>query len=208
MENVLDVYQRPYDPLFPVVCMDETSKQLVDEITPSLSMRPGRVERHDYEYERNGVANIFIAFEPLGGWRGIEVTEHRGRQDWAQFIQSLLEDRYKDAERVTLVLDNLNTHSGASFYALHPPAEARQWLERLEFVYTPKHGSWLNMAEGEFSILQRQCLDRRISDSETLKREVKAWQQHRNGHAVGANWQFTTTDARVKLTKLYPSFEA
>jgi hypothetical protein len=207
MENVLEVYQRRYDPRFPVVCMDETSKQLVSEVRPPIPRRAGQPQRHDYEYERNGVAHLFLAFEPLAGWRCVEVTENRARTDWARFIRSLLEERYPNAERVQLVLDNLNTHSGASFYALCPPKEARHWLERIEIVYTPKHGSWLNMAEGEFSILQRQCLDRRIENQKILQREVKAWQQHRNDAKVGANWQFTTKEARIKLAKLYPSFE-
>lgn len=207
MEGVLEVYQRPYDPRFPVVCMDETSKQLVSEVRSPIPRRAGHPERHDYEYERNGVANLFLAFEPLAGWRCVEVTASRARRDWAQFIRSLLEERYPKAECVRLVLDNLNTHSGASFYELCPPQEARHWLGRIEFVYTPKHGSWLNMAEGELSILQRQCLDRRIAGPETLQREVKTWQQSRNAAEVGANWQFTTNDARIKLEKLYPSFE-
>ena len=166
MENVLDVYHRPHDPRFPVVCMDETSKQLVREVRPALAPEPGRAERHDYEYQRNGVANLFLAFEPLAGWRCVDVTENRARRDWALFLVSLLEHRYHNAERVTVVLDNLNTHSGASFYEIFPPQEARRWLERVEFVHTPKHGSWLNMAEGEFSVLQRQCLDRRIPNPE------------------------------------------
>ncbi len=207
MESVLEVYQRRYDPRFPVVCMDETSKQLVCEVRPPIPRRAGHIQRHDYEYERNGVVNLFLAFEPLAGWRHVEVTARRTRTDWARFIRSLLEERYPEAERVQLVLDNLNTHSGASFYELCPPQEARHWLQRIDLVYTPKHGSWLNMAEGEFSILQRQCLDRRIADPETLQREVKAWQQRRNAAEVGANWQFTTNDARIKLAKLYPSFE-
>lgn len=207
MEEVLEVYQRRYDPRFPVVCMDETSKQLVSEVRPPIPRRAGHSERHDYEYERNGVANLFLAFEPLAGWRCVEVTASRTRTDWARFIRSLLEERYKEAECVRLVLDNLNTHSGGSFYELCPPQEARQWLGRVELVHTPKHGSWLNMAEGELSILQRQCLDRRIAESETLQREVRAWQQQRNAEQVGANWQFTTDDARIKLAKLYPSFE-
>ena len=152
MENVLDVYHRPHDPRFPVVCMDETSKQLVREVRPALAPEPGRAERHDYEYQRNGVANLFLAFEPLAGWRCVDVTENRARRDWALFLVSLLEHRYHNAERVTVVLDNLNTHSGASFYEIFPPQEARRWLERVEFVHTPKHGSWLNMAEGEFSV--------------------------------------------------------
>ena len=208
MEAVLDLYQRPYDPRFPVVCMDETSKQLVSEVRPPIPLRPGQPQRHDYEYERNGVANLFLAFEPLAGWRCVEVTDSRTRTDWARFIRSLLENRYRDAECVRLVLDNLNTHSGASFYELCPPQQAQDWLGRIELVYTPKHGSWLNMAEGEFSILQRQCLDRRIADAATLRREIHAWEQRRNVGRIGANWQFTTNDARVKLARLYPSFDS
>ena len=208
METVLELYQRPYDPRFPVVCMDETSKQLVSEVRPPIPPRPGHARRHDYEYERNGVANLFLAFEPLAGWRRVEVTARRTCTDWARFIRSLLESRYREAERVWLVLDNLNTHSGASFYELCPPQQARHWLERVELVYTPTHGSWLNMAEGEFSILQRQCLDRRIAAPDTLRNETKAWELRRNHAAVGADWHFTTEDARIKLARLYPSFKA
>lgn len=206
MEDILEVYRRPYDPLFPVVCMDESTKQLLDEIRLPLPGRPGTPELYDCEYRRNGVATLFLAFEPLAGWRQVEVTEQRTRRDWAHFIRNLLDEHYPDSQRVILVMDNLNTHSGASLYETFAPAEALRLLNRLEIHYTPKHGSWLNMAEGEFSVLQQQCLDRRIGDSEILKQEIAAWQAQRNQEAVGADWKFTTQDARVKLRKLYPSF--
>jgi len=206
MEDVLEVYRRPYDPQRPVVCMDEASKQLLEETREPLGPCPGRVKREDYEYSRQGVANLFLAFEPLAGWRHLEVTEQRRRQDWAQFIRGLVDRRYAQAERIVLVMDNLNTHSPASLYETFPPEEALRIYQRLEIHYTPKHGSWLNMAEGEFSILQRQCLDRRIATAESLRQEVSAWEKERNAKSIGANWQFTTEDARVKLRKLYPSF--
>jgi hypothetical protein len=207
MEEVLEVYRLPYDPRFPVVCMDETSKQLVGEVAAPLSPAPGRVLRHDYEYRRQGVANLFLAFEPLRGWRWVEVTERRTRKDWAHFIGQLLDDHYPEAECLLLVLDNLNTHSGASFYEAFPPQRARSLLDRLHFVHTPKHGSWLNLAEAEFSILQRQCLDRRIPTIPFLETETRAWFHQRNQLQVGADWQFATQDARIKLKRLYPSFE-
>lgn len=206
MEDVLEVYKRPWDPLRPVVCMDESSKQLLEETRQPIPCRPGGVERYDYEYRRNGVATLFLAFEPLAGWRHVEVTQQRTRQDWAQFVKALVDEKYPDAERIVLVMDNLNTHSGASLYETFPPVEALRILGRLEIHYTPKHGSWLNMAEGEFSVLQRQCLDRRIASSEVLQQEVAAWEDKRNIQSVGANWRFTTEDARIKLHKLYPSF--
>jgi hypothetical protein len=170
---------------------------------------PGKIgspQRYDSEYRRNGVASLFLAFEPLSGWRRVQVTEQRTRRDWAHFIKDLLDERYPDCERVVLVMDNLNTHSGASLYETFAPTEALRLLRRLEIHYTPKHGSWLNMAEGEFSVLQTQCLDRRIGTPEVLKQEISAWQAQRNQEAIGANWKFTTEDARVKLRKLYPSF--
>jgi hypothetical protein len=207
MEEVLEVYQLPYDPRFPVVCMDETSKQLVAEVATPVAPAPGRVLRCDYEYRRHGVANLFLAFEPLRGWRWVEITERRTRKDWALFIAQLLEHHYPEAECLLLVLDNLNTHSGASLYEAFPPERARPLLDRLRFVHTPKHGSWLNLAEAEFSILQRQCLDRRIAEASLLQRETHAWVDQRNQMQVGADWQFTTQDARVKLKRLYPSFE-
>lgn len=206
MEDVLEVYCRPHDPLRPVVCMDESTKQLLGDVRPPIPCQPGAVERYDCEYQRHGVATLFLAFEPLAGWRHVEVTVQRTRQDWARFIKNLLDEHYPQAERVVLVMDNLNTHSGASLYETFAPAEALRLLKRLEIHYTPKHGSWLNMAEGEFSVLQQQCLDRRIASSELLQQEIAAWEVQRNQSAIGANWTFTTEDARVKLRKLYPSF--
>jgi DDE superfamily endonuclease len=206
MEEVLEVYRLPYDPRFPVVCMDETSKQLVSEVAAPVPPAQGRALRQDYEYRRNGVANLFLAFEPLRGWRWVEVTERRTRKDWAGFVALLLERHYPQAECLLLVLDNLNTHSGASFYEAFAPEKARELLGRLHFVHTPKHGSWLNLAEAEFSILQRQCLDRRIPEIPILERETHAWVHQRNQLQLGADWQFTTQDARIKLKKLYPSF--
>ena len=208
MEDILEVYQRPFDPLLPLVCMDESSKQLLEETRLPIPAQPGEVERYDCEYKRNGVANLFLAFEPLAGWRHVEVTEQRTRQDWARFVKALVDERYPEAHRIVLVMDNLNTHSGASLYETFPPAEAQRILQRLEIHYTPKHGSWLNMAEGEFSVLQHQCLDRRLATASILQQEVAAWEQERNSQAIGANWRFTTADARIKLRKLYPSFPA
>jgi hypothetical protein len=206
MEDVLEVYRRPYDPLRPVLCMDESTKQLLAEVHAPRPGQVGAVERYDYEYRRNGVATLFLAFEPLAGWRQVRVTQTRTRKDWAWFIKDLLDERYAQAERVVLVMDNLNTHSGASLYETFAPEEALRLLRRLEIHYTPKHGSWLNMAEGEFSVLGQQCLDRRIASSELLAKETAAWEAQRNQAAIGANWKFTTEDARVKLRKLYPSF--
>jgi hypothetical protein len=206
MEDVLEVYRRPYDPLRPVVCMDESTKQLLAEVRAPRPGQIGAVERYDYEYQRNGVATLFLAFEPLAGWRQVRVTQTRTRKDWAWFIKHLLDERYAQADRVVLVMDNLNTHSGASLYETFAPEEALRLLRRLEIHYTPKHGSWLNMAEGEFSVLSQQCLDRRIASSEFLAQETATWQAHRNQAAIGANWKFTTEDARLKLSKLYPSF--
>jgi len=206
MEGILEVYTRPFDPQRPLVCMDESSKQLLAETRTPLPPQPGQLQRYDYEYSRNGVATLFVAFEPLAGWRHVEVTRQRTRQDWARFVRDLLDVRYAQAERVILVMDNLNTHSGASLYETFPPEEAWRLLQRLEIHYTPKHGSWLNMAEGELSVLQRQCLDRRIGTVEFLKQEIAAWQAERNQKAIGANWRFTTQEARIKLRKLYPSF--
>lgn len=206
MEDVLEVYGRPYDPSQPVVCMDESTKQLHEEVRLPIAGGPGAVERYDFEYRRNGVATLFAAFEPLAGWRHVEVTEQRTRQDFARFVKDLLDQQYPEAKRVVLIMDNLNTHSGASLYETFAPAEALRLLSRLEIHHTPKHGSWLNMVEGEFSILQRQCLDRRIATTELLKQEVAAWESQRNQSKIGANWKFTTADARIKLRRLYPSF--
>jgi transposase len=207
MEDVLNVYHLPQDEEYPVVCMDETSKRLIEKTRPDLPLRPGDTLCYDYEYKRNGVRNLFLAFAPLEGWRRVEVTPRRTRKDWAEFIRQILEENFPKAKKVILVMDNLNTHNGASFYEAFPPEKARSLLDRLEIHYTPKHGSWLNMAEGEFSILQRQCSARRIGTEKELKAEIAAWQAERNGQAIGADWQFTAEDARIKLRRLYPSVE-
>lgn len=205
MEDILSVYIRPYDEKRPLVGMDEISKQLVSEKRQPLPMRPGEPEGYDYEYERQGVRNLFIAFEPLVGRRYLKVTEHRTKQDWAEFIRELVDIHYPQAEKVVLVLDNLNTHVLSALYEVFAPEEARRIIEKLELHYTPKHGSWLNMAEIELSVLSRQCLDRRIGSEDQLKREVAAWQQQRNTSEIKVNWRFTTQDARIKLKHLYPS---
>jgi hypothetical protein len=205
MEDVLDVYHRPYDPKRPQVCMDEGTKQLVGEAATPVPPRPGQVERFDYEYVRNGTANLFVATQPLLGWRAVQVTDRRTAVDWAEFVRWLLEEVFPDAERVVLVMDNLNTHKLASLYQAFPPDVARRLACRLEVHHTPKHGSWLNMAEIELSALSRQCLDRRIGDLATLRREVAAWEGERNGREVEVKWQFTTADARTKLRQLYPA---
>jgi hypothetical protein len=208
MEDVLEVYRRPYDPKRPVLCIDETSKQLVGETRPSWPSRPGMVERRDYEYVRHGVANLFLACEPLAGWRHAAVTEHRGRVDWAGFIRSLLDGPYRDAERVVLVMDQLNTHALASLYEAFPPEEAKRPAERVELHHTPKHGSWLNIAGIELSALGRQCLARRIAHQDTLRRKVEQWEHQRNATVTKVDWQFTAEQARVKLRSLYPSVHA
>lgn len=207
MEDVLDVYSRPHDPLRPQVCLDECSKQPVAETRRPLPAGPGQVERHDYEYERRGTANLFMLSEPLAGFRHVKVTDRRTAVDFAEVIRDLVEVHYPQAERIVLVMDNLNTHKPASLYQAFPPEQARRLVERLEIHHTPRHGSWLNMAEIELSALATQCLDRRIADLETLTREVAAWQDSRNttGHTV--NWRFTTDDARIKLKRLYPSIQ-
>ena len=204
MEDVLEVYKRPYEPLQPVVCMDEISKQLVSETRQPLPAQPGQAQRYDYEYRREGVCNLFIFFEPLRGWRHLKVTQHRTRQDWAWAMKELVDVYYPHAERITVVLDNLNTHTGASLYETFEAAEARRIWERLDLHYTPKHGSWLNMAEIELSVFARQCLNRRIPDQDTLRHEVAALEAQRNGSPSAVNWRFTTADARIKLKKLYP----
>jgi hypothetical protein len=205
MEDVLDVYHRPSDPQHPVVCLDEATKQLIDEVREPLPARPGEVERCDCEYVRNGTATLFVAVDPLAGWREVTVTDHRCRTDWAHFVKELLDGRYRDVDTVTLVMDQLNTHSPASFYEAFDPAEAKRLTDRLEIHYTPKHGSWLNIAEIELSALSRQCLDRRIADTEILKREVETWKATRNDAKTRVRWRFTTADARIKLHRLYPS---
>ncbi|TAL43702.1 MAG: IS630 family transposase, partial [Salinibacterium sp.] len=204
MEDVLEVYRLPHDPRFPVVCMDESSKQLVGEVTAPIPLAPGRGRIMDHEYVRNGVATLFVEIEPLAGRRHVEVTERRTRQDWAQFVRAMLQERYPEAIKVRLVMDNLNTHGIASLYDTFPPAEARRLADRLEIHHTPKHGSWLNIAEIELSALSGQCLNRRIPDITSMQREVAAWQLHRNQRGAPINWRFTTEDARIKLTRLYP----
>ena len=207
MEDVLEVYHRPYDARFPQVCLDETSKQLLADARPSLGAASGRPARVDYEYRRGGTANLFLACEPLQGWRHVAVTERRTRMDWAHFVRDLLDIHYPDAERVVLVMDNLNVHSPGSLYEAFPPAEAKRLADRLEIHYTPKHGSWLNIAEIELSVLARQCLDRRIPDQLGLVAEVAAWERDRNGDQTRVDWRFTTDDARIRLKRLYPSLE-
>jgi hypothetical protein len=205
MEDVLDVYHRPYDPEHPVVCMDEASKQLIAEVRQPLPAQPGRTAKYDSEYERRGTANVFMAVEPLAGKRTVRVTDRRTKIDWAQFIRHLLLTVYVEAAKVVLVMDNLNTHGIGSLYEAFDPAIARALASRLEIHHTPKHGSWLNMAETELSVLSRQCLDRRIDGKETMIREVAAWEEDRNAHESKIDWQFTTADARIKLRRLYPS---
>ena len=204
MEDVLDVYTQPYDPHHPTICMDESSKQLVGETRQPLPAEPSKPVRYDYEYQRKGVCNLFLFCEPLVGWRHIEVTERRTQHDWAWAMKTLVDDYYPAADRIRVVLDNLNTHVPASLYATFPATEARRLLRRLEFHYTPKHGSWLNMAELEFSVLSRQCLSRRIGTQATLAREVAAWEASRNAAPKPVDWRFTTRDARIKLKRLYP----
>ena len=207
MEDVLEVYKRPYDPKRPQVCMDETSKQLLADTRGPLSAKPGSTEKFDYEYKREGVANLFMFFEPLMGKRHVKVTERRTRKDWALAMRELSDVHYPDAEVIVIVMDNLNTHSSVSFYETFEPEEARRLSKRFEFHYTPKHGSWLNIAEIELSVLSRQCLDRRMPDQEFLESEVKAWEDERNDQIVKVQWRFTTADARIKLKHLYPLIE-
>jgi DDE superfamily endonuclease len=207
MEDVLAVYTRPYDPRYPQVCMDEVSKQLLRDTRAPLPATPGKVQRVDYEYEREGVVNLFLFCEPLQGQRWVTVTDQRTKADWAQQIKELVDVRYPEAERIVLVMDNLNTHGPASLYEVFPPAEAKRLADKLEIHYTPKHGSWLNIAEIELSVLSRQCLDRRVPDVTTLIAEVAAWEAHRNAASRPIEWRFTTVDARIKLKRLYPSIQ-
>jgi len=207
MEDVLDVYARPYDEARPVVCVDEGGKQLIGDVREPLPVRPGSAAKQDHEYERGGMANLFMAFEPLAGRRQVGVTERKTAEDFARFLKRLSDEWYSGAEKIVLVCDNLNTHTPAALYEAFAPAEARRIAERFEWHYTPKHGSWLNVAEMELSVLARQCLDRRIPDMEALRREVEAWERDRNAAVVKVEWQFTTADARVKLKKLYPTIE-
>ena len=205
MEDVLEVYHRPHDPAQPVVCVDETSKQLIAETRVPIAAKPGCPARHDYEYQRNGTANLFMIFAPLEGWRHVKVTERHTAVDYAQVLKELSDTHFPEANKIVLVQDNLNTHRPASLYGAFPAAEARRLVERFEWHYTPKHGSWLDMAESELSVLSSQCLDRRIPDKRTLVEEVAAWEASRNKNHTKANWQFTTADARVRLKRLYPA---
>ena len=204
MEDVLDVYHLPADPRYPTVCFDESSKQLIREIATPLPAAPGQPVRYDYEYERNGVQNLFMFFCPLQNWRHVKVTDRRTKVDYAYCMRELVDELLPDAVRIRVIQDNLNTHTPAALYEVFQPAEAKRILDRLEFHYTPKHGSWLNMAEIELSVLSRQCLERRIGDSDTLRRETQAWYQQRNTTSKGIDGQFTTAQARSKLKRLYP----
>jgi len=206
MERVLDVYRRPYDAANPVVCMDETPRQLIGQTRELIAATPGQPEREDYEYRRLGVCNVFMACEPLAGRRMTQVTERRTKTDWAHFVEDIATS-YPDAQRITLVMDNLNTHTPGSLYETFPPDKAKALWDRFEFIHTPKHGSWLNMAEIEINVMVRQCLNRRIDNIETVRSEVAAWQSHRDNLQAKVNWQFTTADARVKLKRLYPTVE-
>jgi hypothetical protein len=206
MEDILAVYHRPYDPHRPQVCLDEASKQLIGEVRQPLPPAPGRIERYDSVYVRNGVANLFLAFEPLAGWREVEVTDNRKRGDWARFVRALVDGRYREAEKIVLVMDQLNTHSPASLYEAFPPEEARRLTERLEVHHTPKHGSWLNLAESELSVLARD-LPERVGDREAMVPHVLAWKTRRNEARTKADWRFTTASARIKLRKLYPTID-
>ena len=207
MEDVLEVYHRPYADNEVLVCLDETSKQQVKETRQARPPRPGAVGYYDYEYERNGVSNLFMLFAPLEGWRRVEVTDRRTKVDWARVVQKLVDEDYADKDRIVLVMDNLNTHHPASLYEAFEPAEARRIAQRLEVHYTPKHGSWLNMAEIELGVLARQCLDRRIPEQNVLRSEVAAWDRERNRDGIRVDWRFTTQDARIKLKSLYPSLQ-
>ena len=205
MERVLDIYKRPYDKDYPVICMDESPKQLIDEVRTSIAMKPGQEARVDYEYVRHGVINIFMANEPLRGKRFVEVTEFKTKKEWAMFVKTVADKHYPKAKKITLVMDNFKTHSASAFYETFEPKEAKRIWDRFEFIFTPKHGSWLNMAEIELHVLNGQCLNRRISCMKIIKQEINAWQIHRNNKTCKINWQFTNKDARVKLKRLYPS---
>jgi DDE superfamily endonuclease len=207
MEDVLEVYQRPHDPQRPLVCLDESSKQLIAETRTPIPAKPGQPARHDYEYERNGVANLFMMFAPLEGWRRVTVTDRHTAIDYAHVLRELSDTHCPNAVKIVLLQDNLNIHKPASLYEAFPAPEARRLAERFEWHYTPRHGSWLDLAESELGVLASQCLARRIADKQILAREVTGWQDHRNKHHAKANWQFTTDHARVKLKRLYPQFE-
>ncbi len=205
MEQVLDVYKRPLNEKKPVVCMDESPKQLISDARPSSPMKPGQEYRIDYEYVRHGMVNIFMANEPLKGRRLVEVTTHKTKKDWAKFVKRIADELYPKADRITLVMDNFKTHAASAFYETFEPEEAKRLWDRFDFVFTPKHGSWLNMAEIELHVLNGQCLNRHISTMKKIKEEVDAWQSHRNNNVSKINWQFTTKESRVKLKRLYPS---
>lgn len=208
MEQVLDVYKRPYNPEFPVICMDESPKQLIEEKRPQIDMKPGKEARVDYEYIRHGVVNIFMANEPLRGKRFTQVTELKTKKEWAKFLKMIAsEEQYAKAKKITLVMDNFKTHTASSFYETFEPEEAKKLWDRFEFIFTPKHGSWLNMAEIELHVLNGQCLNRHITTREEVDSEVNAWQMDRNNKDCKINWQFTTDDARIKLNRLYPSIQ-
>lgn len=207
MENVLAVYKRPYDSDHPVVCFDEKSKQLVGEIATPIPMAPGRVECHDYEYVRNGTANLFMLVEPLGGWRHVSVTSRRTKLDFAQQMKELVDVHFPGVEKITLVMDNLNTHRMSCLYEAFSPEEARRLIDKIEVVHTPKHGSWLNMAECELSVLEKQCLADRVGDQETLRQRIETWEKDRNSRIKKIDWQFQTADARIKLRRLYPQIQ-
>ncbi len=206
MEKVLEIYKRPYDPMFPVVCMDESPKQLIEETKIPIAVARGKIGRYDYEYKRHGVCNIFMACEPLVGKRLVKITERKTKTDWACFLEEIA-TLYSDAKRITLVMDNFSTHTPGSFYKAFRPAQAKQLWDRFDFVFTPKHGSWLNMAEIELNVLTGQCLNRRIDKIEDVRRETTAWQDYRNNKKSIVNWQFSADDARIKLARLYPSID-
>lgn len=206
MEKVLDVYKRPYDPMRPVVCMDESPKQLIGETRVPIPMSKGHDRKCDYEYERLGVCNIFLANEPLAGFRTVKITDRKCKVDWAEFIKEIADEHYPEVELITLVMDNLGTHTPGAFYERFEPAEAKRILDRFEFIFTPKHGSWLDMAEIELNVLNNQCLGRRIDSIDKVRSEVEAWEKARNGFNKKINWQFTTDKARIKLRRLYPSY--
>lgn len=205
MENVLDTYKLPYDKDYPVVCMDESPKQLIEEVA-STPIKPGKDARLDYEYIRHGMVNVFMANEPLKGKRLVEITEYKTKKDWARFVKQIADQMYPQAKKITLVMDNFKTHDASAFYETFPPEEAKRLRDRFNFVFTPKHGSWLNMAEIELHVLNGQCLNRYIPTIEKVKEEVEAWQKHRNNMNKGINWQFTNEEARIKLKRLYPSY--
>lgn len=205
MEDVLDLYAEAYDPLYPVVCFDESPYQLISETRTPLEMEPGQPVRYDYEYKREGTCNLFMFFQPLAHWRDVKVTERRTAKDWAECMKELVDIHFPDAVLISVVQDNLNTHTPASLYETFEPAEARRIISKLDFRYTPKHGSWLNMAECEFALLHSQCLDQRIADRATVQRKASAWAKRRNAAKATVNWRFTTTNAREKLKRLYPS---